>query len=97
MEVIDMRKPIKYAMWALAAAPLLSGCMMMHGHHGRPSKAICPVSGKTVKIKADTPSMTWKGRQLYFCGEEDLRRFASAPDSFNTSPPAPASGGHEGH
>ena len=60
MEVIDMRKPIKYAMWALAAAPLLSGCMMMHGHHGRPSKAICP-SRKRSRSKP-TPQHDLKGQ-----------------------------------
>lgn len=82
---------------ALASALFLSGCMMMHGSHGGPSKAICPVSGETVKVKADTPSMTWKGRRLYFAGEEHLKRFAAAPDSFKTHDPAPSSGSHEGH
>jgi YHS domain-containing protein len=71
--------------------------MLMHGSHGGPSKAICPVSGATVKIKADTPSMTWKGRQLYFASEEHLKRFAAAPDSFKASEQVPASSSHEGH
>lgn len=85
------------AILVIVSAVLLSGCMMMHGGRGAPSKAICPVSGETVKIKADTPSMTWKGRQLYFASEELLKRFAAAPDSFKASEPAPAAGSHEGH
>lgn len=86
--------------WRLALAVptlLLSGCMLMHGRHGAPSKAICPVSGDTVKVKADTPSMTWKGRQLYFASEEHLKRFAAAPESFKAPAQAPAAGSHEGH
>jgi len=82
---------------ALASSLFLSGCMMMHGGHGGPSKAICPVTGETVKVKADTPSMTWKGKRLYFAGEEHLKRFAAAPDSFKAPAQAPASGAHEGH
>ena len=65
-----MMKPSRFAISAFVPALLLSGCMMMHGRHDGPSKAICPVSGTTVKVKADTPSMTWKGRQLYFASEE---------------------------
>jgi YHS domain-containing protein len=90
-------KTLGLALFAVVPALFLSGCMMMHGSHGRPPKAICPVSGTTVKVKADTPSMTWKGRQLYFASEEHLKRFASAPDSFKTPEQAPASGSHEGH
>lgn len=92
-----MMKALKLALFAVVPALLLSGCMMMHGRHGRPSKAICPVTGSTVKIKTDTPSMTWKGRQLYFAGEEQLKRFAAAPDSFKAPAQAPTSGSHEGH
>lgn len=92
-----MVKSSRLALFAVVPALLLSGCMMMHANHGGPSKAICPVSGDTVKVKADTPSMTWKGRQLYFASEEHLKRFAAAPDSFKTPDPAPASGSHEGH
>lgn len=92
-----MMKSLKLTFFAFVPALLLSGCMMMHGRHGAPSKAICPVSGATVKVKADTPSMTWKGRQLYFASEEHLKRFASAPDSFKAPELAPASGSHEGH
>ncbi|MEK7858611.1 MAG: hypothetical protein AAB320_05655 [Elusimicrobiota bacterium] len=88
---------MRLTLFALIPALLLSGCMMMHGRHGAPSKAICPVSGETVKVKADTPSMSWKGRQLYFASEERLKRFAAAPDSFKTPEPDPASGAHEGH
>ena len=87
----------RFAILAVVPALLLSGCMMMHGGRGGPSKAICPVSGETVKIKSDTPSMTWKGRQLYFASEEHLKRFASAPDSFKASEPVPAAASHEGH
>ena len=92
-----MMKSLRLTLLAGVPALLFSGCMMMHGSHGRPSKAICPVSGEAVKVKADTPSMTWKGRQLYFAGEEQLKRFAAAPDSFKSPEPAPASGSHEGH
>lgn len=76
---------------------LLSGCMLMHERHGGPSKAICPVSGETVKVKADTPSMTWKGRRLYFATEENLKRFAAAPDSFQAAERGPAPSPHERH
>ncbi|MBI2385323.1 MAG: hypothetical protein HYV14_04835 [Elusimicrobia bacterium] len=92
-----MMKSTLLAVSALVPALLLSGCMMMHGSHGGPSKAICPVSGETVKVKDGTPSMTWKGRRLYFSSEENLKRFAAAPDSFKTPEQAPPSGGHEGH
>ena len=92
-----MMKPSRFAISAFVPALLLSGCMMMHGRHGGPSKAICPVSGETVKVKADTPSMTWKGRRLYFSSEGHLLRFAAAPDSFKTPGQAPPSGAHEEH
>lgn len=86
---------------AVAAMSLaLSGCMAMHGGHGghgKPTKAVCPVCGSTVKIKKDTPSMTWKGKQLYFASAEHQKRFAEAPDSVKAPEQAPASGSHEGH
>ena len=82
-------------MLTVVPALLFSGCMLMHGGHGGPSKAICPVSGEMVKIKSDTPSMTWKGRQLYFASEEHLKRFATAPDSFKASAPVPAAGSQD--
>lgn len=92
-----MMKSSRFALFSFVPGLLLSGCMMMHGSHGGPSKAICPVSGDTVKVKADTPSMTWKGRQLYFASEDHLKRFAAAPESFKAPEQAPASGSHEGH
>lgn len=67
---------------AFGFALLLSGCMHVGGGQDSPSKSICPVSGATVKVKDGTPTMTWKGKQLYFAGEEHLRRFAEAPDAF---------------
>ena len=92
-----MIKSSRLALLAILPTLFLSGCMMMHGGRGRPSKAICSVSGEEVKVNAATPSMTWKGRQLYFASEQHLKSFASAPDSFKAPEPAPASGAHEGH
>lgn len=92
-----MMKSLRLTLLAGVPALILSGCMLTHGRHGRPSKAICPVSGDAVKVKADTPSMTWKGRHLYFASEEHLKRFAAAPDSFQAPKSAPAAGSHEGH
>lgn len=92
-----MMKSSMFSLIAAASALLLSGCMMMHGGRSAPSKAVCPVSGQTVKVKADTPSMTWKGRRLYFASEEHLKRFAAAPDSLKAPAEAPASRSHEGH
>lgn len=83
---------------ALAAAPVLSGCMMLHGSHGgrsAPSKAVCPVCGTEVKVKKDTPSITWKGKTLYFDGEAHLKSFAEAPDAPGQEAAVPE--GHGGH
>ena len=90
-------KSLRLTLFAGVPALLLSGRMLTHGGRWRPSNAICPVSGDELKVKADTPSMTWKGQHLYFASEEHLKRFAAAPDSFKAPAPAPASGSRGGH
>lgn len=79
---------------ALVLASALAGCMHRGGGASRPSKAICPVSGESVKVRDGTPTMTWKGRQLYFASEAHLKRFAEAPESFKTREHVPPSGAH---
>ena len=96
-----MMSSFMLVLFAVGFALVLSGCCLMHGGHGShggPSKAVCSVCGSTVKVKDTTPSMTWKGRRLYFASEEHLRRFAQAPDSFaQPASEAPASDEHGGH
>ena len=51
------------------------------------AKAICPVTGETFDIKADTLHSEYKGKHVYFCCPGCKPKFDANPDKFLT--PAP--------
>lgn len=52
--------------------------------------AACAVTGEKLKIAEDTISMSYKGKNYYFCCPGCDKRFAAAPERFTAKKPAQA-------
>ena len=47
-----------------------------------PAIAMDPVSGSKVSIRADTPTLEYKGRVFYFSSDENRQTFRANPDQY---------------
>jgi YHS domain-containing protein len=47
-----------------------------------PAIAMDPVNGNKVSIRADTPTLEYKGRVFYFSSQENRETFRASPDQY---------------